>query len=54
MTESTVVITGVDGGVFIKYNTGALSTGMIKGEDCGFFSTILICGFISRGDFRSV
>ena len=35
------MITGADRGVLIKYNTGALSTGEIKGEDSGFCNTNL-------------
>ena len=30
----------VDRAVFIKYNTGALSTGVIRSENSGFCSTI--------------
>ena len=37
---------------FIKYNTGALSTGAIRGENIAFCSTILIWDLFSRGDFR--
>ena len=35
MALSTGVITGVDRAVFMKYNTGALSTGAIRGENSG-------------------
>ena len=30
------MITGVDGGGVIIYNTGALSTGVMRGENSGF------------------
>ena len=44
------MITGVDRVFFfIKYNTGALSTGAIRGENIAFCSTILICGLFSAG-----